>query len=46
MSAAGDFIALIALGLSANEMHADGIGVAAIFIALWAPIAVLSGMSG
>jgi MFS family permease len=46
LSAAGDFIALIALGLRANEMHADGIGVAAIFIALWAPIAVLAGYVG
>ena len=46
LSAAGDFIALIALALRANEMHADGIGVAAIFIALWAPIAVLSGYVG
>jgi MFS family permease len=46
LSAAGDFIALIALGLRANDMHADGIGVAAIFIALWAPIAVLSGYVG
>jgi len=46
MSAAGDFIALIALALRANEMHADGIGVAAIFIALWAPIAILAGYVG
>jgi MFS family permease len=46
LSAAGDFIALIALGLRANEMHADGIGVAAIFIALWAPIAMLAGYVG
>jgi MFS family permease len=46
LSAAGDFIALIALGLRANDMHGDGIGVAAIFIALWAPIAVLAGHVG
>jgi MFS family permease len=46
LSAAGDFIALIALALRANEMQGKGIGVAAIFIALWAPIAVLSGHVG
>ena len=46
LSAAGDFIALIALGLRANDMQGDGIGVAAIFIALWAPIAVLAGHVG
>ena len=46
LSAAGDFIALIGLGLNGNEMHGDGIGVAAVFIALWAPIAVLAGYVG
>ena len=46
LSAAGDFIALIALGLNGNEMHGEGVGVAAIFIALWAPIAVLAGYVG
>ena len=46
LSAAGDFIALIALGLRANDMQGDGIGVATIFIALWAPIAVLAGHVG
>ena len=46
LSAAGDFIALIALALQANEMRGDGIGVAAVFIALWAPIALLAGHVG
>jgi MFS family permease len=46
LSAAGDFVALVALALRANDMHADGIGVAAIFIALWAPIALLAGYVG
>ena len=46
LSAAGDFIALIALALKANEMHGEGIGVAAIFICLWAPVALLSGYVG
>ena len=46
LSAAGDFIALIALVLHANETQGKGFGVAAIFIALWAPIAVLAGHVG
>jgi MFS family permease len=46
LSAAGDFVALVALALKANDMHADGIGVAAIFICLWAPVALLSGYVG
>ena len=46
LSAAGDFIALIGLGLNGNEMHGQGIGVAAVFIALWAPIALLAGYVG
>lgn len=46
LSAAGDFIALIALVLQVNETQGKGIGVAAVFIALWAPIAVLAGHVG
>jgi MFS family permease len=46
LSAAGDFVALIALVLHANETQGEGIGVAAVFIALWAPIAVLAGHVG
>ena len=46
LSAAGDFIALIALGLNGNDMHGDGVGVALVFIALWAPIALLAGYVG
>jgi MFS family permease len=46
LSAAGDFIALVALVLRANETQGKGIGVAAIFIALWAPIAILAGHVG
>jgi MFS family permease len=46
LSAAGDFIALIALVLRANDTQGKGVGVAAVFIALWAPIAVLAGHVG
>ena len=46
LSAAGDFIALIALGLNGNDMHGEGVGVALVFIALWAPIALLAGYVG
>lgn len=46
LSAAGDFIAMIGLALQANELQGEGIGVAAVFIALWAPVALLSGYVG
>src|SRR5690242_20380416 len=46
LSAAGDFVALIGLALQANDMEGEGIGVAAVFIALWAPVALLSGYVG
>ncbi len=46
LSAAGDFVALIALVLHANETQGAGIGVAATFIALWTPTALLAGHVG
>jgi MFS family permease len=50
LSALGDFVALVALGLAAKNMAGDGMGtgvsVAAIFICLWAPLVVLSGHVG
>src|SRR5262245_18735732 len=50
LSAAGDGIALVALGLAAKNMAGDGMGagiaVAALFICLWAPVVVLSGHVG
>ena len=45
LSAMGDFVALIALGLRANEMW-EGFGVSVVFIALWAPAALLAGHAG
>jgi MFS family permease len=46
VSAAGDFVALVALALRANDMQGSGIAVSAVFICLWAPIAVLAGHVG
>jgi len=50
LSAAGDGVALIALGLAAKNMAGDGMGagiaVSALFICLWAPVVVLSGHVG
>ena len=50
LSALGDFVALVALGLAAKNMAGEGMGtgvsVAAIFICLWAPLVVLSGHVG
>jgi hypothetical protein len=45
LSATGDFVALIALGLRANQMW-EGFGVSVIFIALWSPAALLAGHAG
>lgn len=46
ISAAGDFVALVALALRANDMQGSGIAVSAVFICMWAPIAVLAGHAG
>lgn len=45
VSALGDWIAVLALAVRANEMW-NGVGVSVIFIALWTPIAVLAGHAG
>jgi MFS family permease len=50
LSALGDGIALVAMGLRANEMAGgamgNGLAIAGIFICLWAPVVVLSGHVG
>lgn len=45
VSAMGDFVAAIALALALNDLW-KGIGVSAIFIALWSPIVLLAGHAG
>ncbi len=45
VSAIGDWVAMIALSLRANELWA-GAGVAVLLICLWAPLAVLAGHVG
>jgi MFS family permease len=45
VSATGDFVAAIALALQTNELW-KGVGVSAIFIALWSPIVLLAGHVG
>ena len=50
VSALGDWIALVAMGLRANEMAGgamgNGLAIAGIFICLWAPVVLLSGHVG
>lgn len=50
LSALGDGVALVALGLQAKNMSGEGMGggiaIAAMFICLWAPVVVLSGHAG
>ena len=50
LSALGDFVALVALGLAAKNLAGDGMGsgvaVAALFICLWAPLVVFAGHVG
>ena len=50
LSALGDGIALVALGLKAKNMSGEGMGsgvaIAAMFICLWAPVVLLSGHVG
>ena len=45
LSATGDFVALLALAIRANEVWM-GYGVSVVFIALWAPAALLAGHAG
>jgi MFS family permease len=50
VSALGDWIALVAMGLRANDMSGGAMGsgltIAGIFICLWAPVVILSGHVG
>lgn len=50
LSALGDLIALVALGLAAKNMAGDemgsGVAVAALFICLWAPLVLFAGHVG
>jgi MFS family permease len=46
VSAAGDFILWVPLTLHLQEMTDSGLAVAALFIALWAPVVVLAPLAG
>ncbi|HEY7179708.1 MAG TPA: MFS transporter [Gaiella sp.] len=50
VSALGDWIALVAMGLRANDMSGssmgNGLAIAGVFICLWAPVVLLSGHVG
>jgi MFS family permease len=50
ISGLGDWIALVAMGLRANEMSGgpmgNGLAIAGIFICLWAPVVLLAGHVG
>jgi hypothetical protein len=50
LSALGDGVALVALGLQAKHVSGEGMGggfaIAAMFICLWAPVVLLSGHVG
>ena len=46
LSALGDWLALIPLALHVEERGGSGFAVAALFIALWSPAAVLAGPAG
>jgi MFS family permease len=46
ISAAGDFILWVPLTLHLQEMTDSGIAVAALFVALWAPVVVLAPLAG
>jgi MFS family permease len=46
LSALGDWLAIVPLALHVQERGGSGIAVAALFIALWSPAAVLAGPAG
>ena len=46
LSALGDWLAIVPLALHAQQRGGSGIAVAALFIALWSPAAVLAGPAG
>lgn len=46
VSTAGDFLAIIALALAIKQSGGNGLAVAGLFIALWAPAVVLAGAAG
>jgi MFS family permease len=46
ISALGDWLALLPLNLELRDMHGSGLAVAALFIAVWSPAAVLAAPAG
>jgi MFS family permease len=46
LSALGDFLAVVPLALALHERTGSGLVVAALFVALWAPVALLGGPAG
>ncbi|HKH17717.1 MAG TPA: MFS transporter [Solirubrobacteraceae bacterium] len=46
LSALGDWLAIVPLALHVQERGGSGIAIAALFIALWSPAAVLAGPAG
>jgi MFS family permease len=46
ISALGDWLALVPLNLELREMHGSGLAVAALFIAVWSPAALLAAPAG
>jgi MFS family permease len=46
LSALGDFLALIPLALAIHDRTGSGLAVAALFVALWGPVALLGGPAG
>jgi len=46
LSALGDFLAVVPLALLLQERTGSGLAVAGLFIALWAPVALLGGPAG
>ena len=46
LSAAGDFVLWVPLTLHLQEMTDSGIAVAALFVALWAPVVILAPLAG
>jgi hypothetical protein len=46
LSGLGDWLAIVPLALHVQERGESGVAVAALFIALWSPAAVLAGPAG